>query len=230
MNYRGISLLDVTHKVLARVIRTRLTEIYNKEIGEYQGGFRQGRGTADQIFTLKMIQNNSYEQNLGLHLLFIDFKQAYDSIIRSKLYEYLENLGVPQKLVNLIRLTLHRIASNVLVEGSLSKSFTSRQGLKQGDPLSTVLFNLMLEDILRKAGLNTKGMIYHCRHQVIAYTDDVTLITRSKRELQVVLNKFVDTAKTYGLIINTAKTKYMEMKNHTIDRIKEVIFRTDNQV
>lgn len=227
-SYRGITLLDVTYKVLARVIRNRLTNLYNNEIGEYQGGFRQGRGTADQIFTLKMIQNNSYEQNLGLHLLFIDFRQAYDSVIRAKLYEVLNSLGAPQKLIRLVRITLENVSMKVLVRGKLSRNFTTKKGLKQGDPLSTVLFNFVLEGILRESKLHSNGMIYHCRHQVIAYADDVTLIARSRKELEVVFGKLETTARAYGLNINVEKTKYMEMKQDPNEITRKTPFRTGN--
>lgn len=229
-NYRGIALLDVTYKVLAKVIRNRLADIYNSEIGEYQGGFRQGRGTADQIFTLKMIQNSSYEQNLGLHLLFVDFRQAYDSVIRTKIYEVLSSLGAPQKLIRLVRLTLENISMRVLVGRNLSGNFTTGRGLKQGDPLSTVLFNFVLEGILRESRLQTKGMIYQCRHQILAYADDVTLITRSKRDLEVVFGKLETTAKAFGLNINVEKTKYMEMRQDPNETTRETAFRTGSGV
>lgn len=53
----------------------------NLVIGEYQTGFRAGRTTTNQIFILNMLQHNSYEQNLGVYILFIDFKQAYEKIV-----------------------------------------------------------------------------------------------------------------------------------------------------
>jgi Reverse transcriptase (RNA-dependent DNA polymerase) len=52
-NYRGISLLDVVYKIFATWLKRRLDERVETQLGEYQAGFRKGRGTTDQIFTIK---------------------------------------------------------------------------------------------------------------------------------------------------------------------------------
>jgi hypothetical protein len=66
------------------IVRNRLSFFHDTLIGEYQGRFRKDRSPSDQIFTLKMLQKQSYGQNLSLHILFVDFKKAYDSIERKK--------------------------------------------------------------------------------------------------------------------------------------------------
>jgi len=82
-NYRGILLLDTAYKVLSIAILRRL-EMYAKDIvGEYQCGFKKGKSTTDHIHTL---MEKYYEYNKDLHIiLFVDFKQAYDSINREQL-------------------------------------------------------------------------------------------------------------------------------------------------
>lgn len=79
-NYRGISLLDITYKILAITLKNRLEKLTENSIGDYQCGFRSNRSNIDQVFIIKQIQDNSYEHNLPLHIMFIDFKQAYDSV------------------------------------------------------------------------------------------------------------------------------------------------------
>lgn len=212
-NYRGIALLDVTYKVLARVIRKRLNERLKGVIGEYQGGFREGRSTTDQIFTLNQIMKNSREQRLELCMLFIDFKQAYDSVDRCKLYEALLELKVPRKLVQLVAMTLEETQCRVAVKGELSDAFYVGRGLRQGDPLSTVLFNCVLEMVMRKGKIDRSGIIYYSRYQCIAYADDIALVSRSKKELEKVFWRLEAVAKEYGLNINEGKTKYMERKD-----------------
>jgi hypothetical protein len=69
---------------VTRIVSNRLSFFHDTLIGEYQGRFRKDRSPSDQIFTLKMLQKQSYGQNLSLHILFVDFKKAYDSIERKK--------------------------------------------------------------------------------------------------------------------------------------------------
>lgn len=75
-----------------------------------------------------------------LHQLFVDFKKAYDSTKRNKMYQILVFLGVPKKLVKLVRVCLNESSGRVRVGDNVSEPFQIRDGLKQGDGLSTTLF------------------------------------------------------------------------------------------
>jgi hypothetical protein len=86
-NYRGISLLNVTYKIFTNIL-TEYIETYTEEfIGEYQCGFRKGRSTTDHTFSLRQIMEKFYEHNTQLHQLYVDFKQAFDSISRPYIFE-----------------------------------------------------------------------------------------------------------------------------------------------
>ena len=68
--------------------------------------FYERISTTDNLFMLRSILEKNYEFPLDLHLLFTDFKQAYESINTTYLYETLKEFGIPKKLVNLIKITL----------------------------------------------------------------------------------------------------------------------------
>ena len=140
-NYRGIALLNVVYKILASYIKDQVIKKVEKEIGEYQGGFRANRSVVDQIFTLREIQAESFEYKKYTFVLFVDFKQAYDRIKRQKLYEALRELGMKNKLIKMIKLTLKDTDNRVRIKGKLSKKFKVKEGLRQGDLLSPILFN-----------------------------------------------------------------------------------------
>ncbi|XP_068897526.1 uncharacterized protein [Tenebrio molitor] len=99
-NYRGISLLNVTYKVLTRIIKKRLSLFHDTLIGEYQGGFRK------------------------------DFKKSYDSIDRNILYQAMKKLKIPKKLIVLTRMTLTDTQNKISGDGRLSESFGGKFGVR----------------------------------------------------------------------------------------------------
>ena len=82
--------------------------------------------------------------------LFIDFKKAYDSVRREVLCNALIEFGVPKKLVRLIKMCVTETYSRVRVGKNVSDMFPVRNGLKQGDALSPLLFNFALEYAIRR--------------------------------------------------------------------------------
>jgi sorting nexin-29 len=136
MNYRGIALLCTAYKMFANILGNRLEPITERIIGEYQAGFRPGRSTIDQLFTVKQTLEKCWENNLSVHQIYVDFKQAYDSIQRKKLYTIMYEFGLPPKLVGLVRATMTGTEAHVKVQTELTNTFEIRQGLKQGDGLA----------------------------------------------------------------------------------------------
>jgi sorting nexin-29 len=88
---------------------SKYLKVYTDEIiGEYQGGFRKGRSTTDHVFTLVQILEKAHKYNISLHQLYIDIKQAFDSIDRIQIIEIMKEFGIPLKLVKLTKMTLSR--------------------------------------------------------------------------------------------------------------------------
>jgi len=80
-----------------------------------------------------------------VHQLFVDFKKTYDSVRREVLYNILTEFGIPRKLIRLIKMCLSKTYRRVGVGKNLSDMFPIRNGLKQRDALSPLLFNFGLE-------------------------------------------------------------------------------------
>jgi Reverse transcriptase (RNA-dependent DNA polymerase) len=194
-NYRGIVLLDTMYKVLSTLIKIRLEAYSERVLGDYQCGFRKGRATTDQIFLLKQVLTHCYEYEINTFMLFIDFRAAYDSINREKLMRALEIFEIPEKLSKLVDMTLTQTKNIIRIDGKESDQFETFQGLRQGDPLSAMLFNMVLESIIRKSGINRKGTLLYKSHQCLAYADDVVLISRTKEDLKRIAEHFITAAK-----------------------------------
>ena len=78
-NYRGISILPTTYKILSNILPSRLTPYAREIIGDHQCGFGRYRSTTDHLFCIRQILEKKLEYNEAVHQLFIDFNKAYDS-------------------------------------------------------------------------------------------------------------------------------------------------------
>ena len=149
-NYRGISLLSVAGKILARVILNRLIANISEEyLPKAQCGFRPNRSTTDMIFSVRLVQEKCIEQNMDLIAVFIDLTKTYDIVNRKALWVILSKLGCPTKYVNLIRQFHGDMTGQVLSDGEVSESFWICNGVKQGCVLAPVLFSLFFTCVQR---------------------------------------------------------------------------------
>jgi hypothetical protein len=146
-NWRGIMLLDAASKIVCAIISGRISGVLREEGLEAQNGFTAGRGTADGIFSLKLLLQKRKEHGLSSWVVFVDLVKAFDSVPREGLMQVLRKMGVPARLRSLIA-SLH---SNFMVkvkagEEDVAMHYTT--GVKQGDSLAPILFNVYIQACL----------------------------------------------------------------------------------
>jgi sorting nexin-29 len=176
-NYRAVTLLNTTYKILTCIIYNKLTEYAEKLIGDYQKGFRKNSSTTDNIYMLKQIYEKSYEFNIKLHTLFRGFKQAFDKVNGGNVIHSMKMLKIPEKLMHLVAATLERSRAKIKLCDGCSKNFEIESGLRQGDALSLMLFNIVLEVLL--INIDKRGNISTKMRRTCAYADDISIIARS---------------------------------------------------
>ena len=95
-NYRGITLLSIAGKILARVLLNRLIPMMAQgNTPESQCRFGSNRGTVDMSLVLRQIQKKCRKQNMGLYAAFVDLTEAFDIVSRNGLWKILARLGCP---------------------------------------------------------------------------------------------------------------------------------------
>jgi Reverse transcriptase (RNA-dependent DNA polymerase) len=124
-DHRGISLLSIAGKILARVTLSWLSaHVHLHEVlPESQCGFRAGRGFADMIFAARQVQEKCREQHQDLYMIFIDLTKAFESVHRGGLGRNPMKISCPQKFINIIRSFHDGVLGCVLDNGETSASF-----------------------------------------------------------------------------------------------------------
>ena len=108
-------------------------------------------------------------------------------------------------------MSLTETYSRVRVGKNVSDRFSIRNGLKQGGALTPVLFNFALEYAIRRVQVNQDGLKLNGTHQLLAYTDDVTILGGSIHTLKENAEALVAATREIGLEVSADKTKYMIM-------------------
>lgn len=225
-NYRGISLLPVTYKILSACLLKRTQEQLEPKIAEFQAGFRPKRSCAEQIFNLKTIIRIKTLRHKPLICIFVDFKKAYDSVDRSSLFQFLEEKGLDYKTRKLIEQTLTDTKSKVKFMGEISESFDIKTGVRQGDGLSPLLFNIVLDKVMEEwetelrrqnlwepvtLGTAKKGL----KIPYLAFADDIAILTENEHTAVRQIEALKECAEKVGLQISFEKTEFIGRKINT---------------
>ena len=217
-NYRGISLLPVFSKVFMNVMYYRLNKwcCDHAVLCQEQGGFKQGFGTIDSIFTLNTIISK-YTQKKGgrFYCAFVDFTKAFDLLNRNALWLKLEKLKVSSKMINMLKGVYKQVSAKILTKSSFTESFEYKWGVKQGCILSPTLFNMFIDDL--STFFKDKGtfQIPLKDHEVslLLYADDLVLLSDSAIGLQRQLNWLQEYCELWNLRVSKEKSKIMVFRN-----------------
>jgi Reverse transcriptase (RNA-dependent DNA polymerase) len=121
----------------------------------------------------------------------------------------MSEFNFPTKIIRLTAALLNTVLCFVKIQNSCSEYFETRQGLRQGDVLSTLVFNVVLESFVQRAKLLTNGTIFNKQTHKLGYADDIGMIGRSQAAVREAFIWLERDANKVGLKINESKTKYM---------------------
>lgn len=212
-NYRGISINSSLSKLFTQIMNDRLTTFTenNNVIHFNQLGFRKGYRTADHVFTLKTLIDQSLFSKKELHVCFVDFRKAYDTVWRDGLFLKLLGYGVSPKFVRILKSMYSTLSCCIRLPFGLSQQFPSLTGLRQGCNMSPLLFNIFINDFIDSL-VNTESsspMLNNIPISCLLYADDLVLISESSSGLQNLLNSLHTFTNKWFLEVNPIKTKTM---------------------
>ncbi|TWW80607.1 R2 Retrovirus-related Pol polyprotein from type I retrotransposable element [Takifugu flavidus] len=196
-NYRGITLLSLPGKVYSGVLERRVHRIVEPQIQEEQCGFRPGRGTVDQLYTLSRVLKGAWEFAQPVHMCFVDLEKAFDRVPRGP-------VGGPPRVWGVgpadtgRPLPVRSVSEFGPHCWQISRCSHGVEGVRFGD--------LRIGSLL--------------------FADDVVLLASLTRDLQLSLDRFAAARETAGMKISTSKSKAMVLNRKKVEcllRVKEEI-------
>jgi len=213
-NYRGITVGSAISKIFAQVLMARIDNWAesNGMRAPTQFGFRKDMGTVDAVFMLRHLVDKAQCGGKPLYAAFIDFKKAYDSVPRDLLWRCLQKIGIHGEILDILQQMYNNVRLQVKVDNCYGTEFGSHMGVKQGDPLSPLLFGLYIDrfaQFLESRCPDGDVMCGDKMIQVILYADDLVMLTHDPKKLQTyldILDKFCDAT---GMTVNVTKSEVM---------------------
>ena len=185
-----------------------------------QAGFRKGHRTVDHIFFLKSIVKKYIRQNQYLYTCFVDFSKAFDSLNRNILMEKVSKIGIHGCFLNIIKSIYSCTTNSIIYKDSLSSKFPSNIGVKQGDVLSTILFNIYVNDLPQSFEFNDNDPINinETSTSCLQYADDLVIMSTSAEGLQKCINQLENYCDNNKLNLNMKKTFIFNKQGSLIKR------------
>ncbi len=222
-NYRGICIGDALAKTMCTMMNERLTQHVkdNNIIDKAQIGFTAKNRTPDHILAVKSVVNKYVTDSKNgskLYTCFIDFRKAFDTVWHHGLYQKLEEANIKGKFLKTLINMYTKTKCAVRMGNKTTQYFSCKKGVRQGDPLSPLLFNLYINGIFQQLASNNCDPVTldgEKQFSALAYADDIVLISTTKEGLQKALDITQKYCEDWKLQVNHKKTKCMTFTKGT---------------
>ena len=171
-----------------------------------------------KILALRRMIEEAQINHIPAVLDFVDFRKAFDSVSRERLFDILAAYGIPQEIIKTIRATYTNTTAQVITEDGNTEYFSIEAGVLQGDTIAPYLFIIAIDYVMRTSTKNRENLgltITQRFSRTFTYitdtdfADDISLLSDSIEDAQCLLSLVIKTAKEVGLSINEDKTEYM---------------------
>jgi len=213
-NWRPITLLNYDYKIMAAVLANRMQKVISSIIHENQVGYIKNRLSGFNIRLTQDVFQLLYEKRLEGAYMMVDFTKAFDTIEFQYIEECLKHFNFGVQFCKWVKIMYKDVKSSVLINGWKTKSFEINRGIRQGCPLSALLFLLAVEILAEKIRQNKqiKGVMYggdkddKVELKLLQYADDTSLFFREKSSLKYILEELELFEKVAGPVVNKEKT------------------------
>ena len=212
-SYRPIALLNVTYKVLAKMLQTRLRNELDDRLVPFQFGYRQGKSTSEPIFIARRAQEIAERHGTQLYMLALDYSKAFDSIPHHKLTESLQRLGASPKNISLVKAIYCNPRFRIKIPEGISDEYAQDIGIRQGCPLSPYLYiiatSCLMQDFLTDYHLKINDTPNGTIYPTLLFADDTLLLTNKAKQMTDTLDLIIAHSHNYNLQLNNEKCQLL---------------------
>ena len=228
-NWRPISLLNVSYKLLSACIASRIKQVLPSIIHESQKGFMKGRYIGENIRLLYDTILTTEKENIPGLLLMVDFEKAFDSVSWSFIERSLLFFNFPDCIIQWFKVLYNNASSCISFNGQYSEWFKLHRGCRQGDPISPYLYLICAEilSLMIRSNKNIKGLTLKEKDILLSlFADDTTLfLDGSEKSFKEAINILETFGKISGLKINNDKTQIAWLGSEKNSNTKYMIDR-----
>ena len=217
LNHRGISILSCVGKLYSSILNNRIInycDILELLVPE-QNGFRKKRSCQDHIFTVTTIVRNRLGNGHDTYVALIDMEKAFDWVNRIFLLYKLLEANIDGNIYRSVKALYTNIQAYVKVNNTLRTDwFNVPSGVRQGDPLSSTLFSIFINDLVQYLKLTGIGIqVDELSINALLYADDIILMAKSEPELQILISALETWCNTWQMQVNVAKTNIIHFRH-----------------
>jgi len=159
-----------------KILANRLNLICEKIVPHQQHGFIRNRSITDAALDIITAMRNQLDSSKQHWLLFIDQQKAFDRISHDFLELTLKNMNFDHKFISLVHNLFSSQEAHIIDAGDISKPLRVERGVRQGDPLSPLLYILAFEPLIRNLERQLQGIrLGNQFFKTSAYADDLTI-------------------------------------------------------
>ena len=212
-NWRPITLLCVDYKIFTKILVARIRPLLKKFISEEQFCGIPGKSIINCNILLRDVLFYAIENDLELALVNLDFQQAFDKVDVNFIFKTMKAVGFSDHFIACIKMLYSNITSRLKINNNLGKSFQVLKGVRQGCPLSMILFIIYQEALYRMIKKTPRiKPLYLPNDQklkMLGYADDSNVFISREADLNVLYNIINKFSIATGAQINMQKTKIM---------------------
>ena len=227
-NFRPISLTNVDYRILAFVLSNRLQNIIPSIVNTDQTAYIKGRYMGQNIRLLLDIINNYNTKDKQGFIMTLDFTKAFDTLERNFMFKVMKFFNFGESFIKWMKLLYGEPISYIKNNGHLSERISISRGIRQGCPVSGLLFILAVEVLaLRiRSSIRLKGLPIGNKHiKISQYADDGVLYLNDKDEIGCAINIISNCGNVAGTLLNIDKCEGMCLGSFNTNMVLKKIFR-----